>query len=192
MATTESRMDVIKYKDVYLEYFEHQYNRTRSNERCVELSLAQLFLKMNKDLVEIGAVTPYYFEDYEHEVYDLTDDHVRAINDDGNNVDIKGKNVLCISTIEHFGEDTKKYEESIEFLNKVMKESKRYLITFPLGFNKVLDKYVEHNVKASYITRNKIFRDEWEVKDYKLLDDEDKKYNTYACANTICVIENFL
>lgn len=181
----------MNYKNKDIKYFDHPYNTTRQNERTVEVPLAKLFLESHLDLIEIGCVTPYYFTRYDHKVYDLTDGHLRAINLDALTLDVKGKNVLSISTIEHFGED-EVTSDSVKFLDRVMKESKKYLITFPLGINKKLDEYVAKNIDCSYLSRKESNRDLWEVKEYKDLSDFDKKYGSYHKGGTIAVIENFL
>lgn len=43
-----------------LEYFTHDYNYTRANERCVEVALAKTFIEKHPQFTEIGAVMHYY------------------------------------------------------------------------------------------------------------------------------------
>ena len=52
---------MFKFEGKEFEYFHHEHNRTRINERAVELPLVEYFLNEYPDCVEIGAVSPYYF-----------------------------------------------------------------------------------------------------------------------------------
>lgn len=178
-------------------YEDHIHNATRDNERGVELALGKKFLEENDNVVEVGAVTPYYFKDYTHPVFDLEDRHPRAVNKDASGMDFTDKCVLSISTVEHFR------DRSVSFIEDIKRTAKKYLITFPLGYNEridpnqMLDKWVldpKNNVRfMSRIdpsSREDIDKDNWIEKDS--LNDVDKKYGTYQWANTIAVIENSL
>ena len=103
-----------------------------------------------RSVIEIGAVTPYYFKDDKiTEVVDPTDPHNRVTAKKSLfECDLKGKNVLSISTIEHIG--TQEYgmaEEKnvIDAIEKITSESESCLITAPLGYNKTLDDWVKNN-----------------------------------------------
>ena len=126
-----------------LTYFYHTYNSTISNERCVEVSLGMEFVKKNPNFIEVGAVLPYYGIDAKRiiDCFDPKGDDEKRLSE----CDIRGENVLCISTLEHFG--TSEYGnkkrsnlEALAGLLQIITTSKNYLITIPLGFNKELDK----------------------------------------------------
>lgn len=128
-----------------LNYFYHHYNYTTCNERCVEVALAIDFSKRYSDYIEIGAVLPYY-EPYAKKAkrvidcFDPKGDDERRLSE----CDIRGENVICISTLEHFG--TNEYEnkklsklEGLAGLLQIITTAKNYFITIPLGLNKNLD-----------------------------------------------------
>lgn len=180
-------MKTFIYKGKEYEYIDRNHNATRDNERGVELALAKEFLSLYDNILEIGAVSPYYFEEYTHPVYDLTDRHSKAIEKDGRTNTSK-YNVLSISTIEHFDKG------AIEFLENLPKEGNKYLITCPLGINKELDEYaIKHARFMSRIdptTREDFPKDNWIEK--TVLTEIDKKYGTYQWANTLAIFENSL
>ena len=122
------------------------------NERGIELALASDFIhQFNGDIVEVGAVTPYYLGNTNHPVVDPYDPWEGCIKQDGEIYDFTGKNVLCISTVEHFG--TADYgnkdidaEKPKRFLEKLHKEAVSYLITWPIASNRELDLYINNNI----------------------------------------------
>jgi len=136
---------IIKPED----YFIHRHNKTGRNERCVELPLAFRFLDMfkGKKLYEIGAVTPYYRKP-EHIVIDPTD-KMASRRQFSQDIDYKGLNVLSISTIEHMGRGDYNLDVNEQLciveLKRMYQDSLNCLITFPVGYNKILDKYVKDN-----------------------------------------------
>lgn len=73
-------------------------------ERCLEIAIAKIWLKKNaKNIIEIGAVTLYYFKII-HDVCDPADSHQNVnLKTSMFDIDLVGKNVLSISTIEHIG-----------------------------------------------------------------------------------------
>lgn len=134
--------------------FEHPFNcgytETRMTERSVELAIAKRFIDDNDSLVEIGAVTPYYFhEDKIQEIVDPTDVHYRVSKKSLFDCNLTGKNVLSISTVEHIGtSDFGMHEKqtSIDAVNKIRDEAEHYLITVPFGYNRILDNWVMDNL----------------------------------------------
>ena len=61
-------------------------------------------------------------------------------------LDLRGKNVLCISTLEHistgeYGVNINTDESPLKGLKKIVQESKECFITFPVGACKELDEY---------------------------------------------------
>lgn len=137
------------------ELFEHSFNcgyvDTRMTERSVELALAKEWLNCcSGDVTEVGAVTPYYFYDNRiTEVVDPTDLHSRVSRKKSLfECDFKGKNILSISTVEHVGtHDYGMSEEKnvIDAIAKIVEEAKSFLITAPLGYNKLLDDWIRRN-----------------------------------------------
>jgi len=128
-----------------LDYFYHPYNFTKWNERCVELALAINFCERFSEYTEIGAVLPYYapYTKKAKRVIDCFDPK----GDDGRRLsecDIRDENIVCISTLEHFGTDeygNKKFSklEGLAGLLQIMTTAKNYFITIPLGKNENLD-----------------------------------------------------
>lgn len=140
--------------------FEHSYNcgyiSARMTERSVELALAKKWVNdCCGNIIEIGAVTPYYFyDDKITEVIDPTDIHKRAISKSLFDCDLNGKNVLSISTVEHIGTSDFGMHESynvIDAVEKILKESVSCLITAPLGYNNMFDNWVEENQGGSMV-----------------------------------------
>lgn len=137
--------------------YEHPYNcgytEERMTERSVELALAMEWLgKCEGEVTEIGAVTPYYFYcDKIKDIIDPTDVHKR-VNQRKSlfDADLKGGggNILSISTVEHVGlsdygmREEKNAPNAVE---KILQESKKCLITAPLGYNPLLDEWVRDN-----------------------------------------------
>jgi len=186
---------IINYADKYIN---HNLQKT---ERLVELALAEIFLKkygFYENLIEIGCVTPYYFN-VNHKVYDLTDKHPLNQKINAKSVDTKYKYVLSISTIEHFNIvgyniSNDNFLDPTEWLTITMSNSSGFLITFPMGFNKILDSFIlESNMITSFLSRlNR--SNKWIQKNKSELNDEDMSYDfSYTtCANTIAIIENTL
>lgn len=126
-----------------LTYFYHTYNSTISNERCVEVALGMEFIRKYPDFIEVGAVLPYYGIRGNKiiDCFDPEGDDEKRLSE----CDIRNQNVLCISTLEHFGTSEYGNEkmsnlEGLAGLLQIMTTSKNYLITIPLGVNKELDK----------------------------------------------------
>lgn len=168
------------------------YNTPGQNERTIELPLAEYFLNKFSDtnIIEIGAVTPYYF-DTSHKIIDLFDPYKFVERIDARNYHYFNSNVLSISTIEHIGngEFHNKVDDSAFILiNRITKEANNYLITIPLGYNEKLESAIEKSNLNYIILERKSTANEWklnEVKSFKF------KYNfPYNNANAICVITN--
>ncbi|MBD5492115.1 MAG: hypothetical protein HDR16_08390 [Lachnospiraceae bacterium] len=146
---TDFSLEGKKYK-----LFEHPYNcgyaSTRMTERSVELALAKAYIEQcSGKIVEIGAVTPYYFyDDKIVEVIDPTDRHKRAIHKSIFDCDLTDKNVLSISTVEHIGTTDfgmHEVENAVDAIEKILREASSCLITAPFGYNSILDEWVVKN-----------------------------------------------
>ena len=187
------------FKRKVLELFEHPYNcfytDERMTERGVELALAIEWLKQtdkNAEIIEVGAVTPYYITDERiKEIVDPSDKHPRvSCKKSIFDVDLNGKNVLSISTIEHVGTGQYGVEEkrsAIDALNKILREADTCLITIPYGFNPKLDNWLISNFdfeKMTVLVRN--LDNSW--KELESLDSiDDYQYDIWA--NALVIIE---
>ena len=116
-------------------HFIHRYNAFyppyRMTERTVELALADIFLRANRGrhIVEIGAVTPYYWPD---------------------RVQPTDETILSISTFEHIGSgeyglapDAAATQQAID---KLLGCGCDFLMTYPAGYNPALDAYMRSTV----------------------------------------------
>jgi hypothetical protein len=120
-----------------------------ATERCVELALADAWLRDGpaEGLVEIGAVTPYYWPRRVAVVVDPFDPHP-AVTDRRSlfDIDLAGRHVLSISTLEHVGTgdygSTEPPELAAEAFRKVFAEAGDFLITVPVGYNPRTDAFV--------------------------------------------------
>jgi len=143
------------------EYFCHPYNNARINERTIEVVLGLRYLQEHPDLFEVGATLPYYVKT-KHEVIDPWD-AMATQKVDAAKSNFLSKNVLSISSVEHFGlsqygKEKVNPRKSIEFMEMLIEVSKGFLITFPTGFNKILDAWVSQSSTKmqviSYVKRS--------------------------------------
>lgn len=177
--------------------FEHPFNcfycNSRMTERSVEISLADEWIKnIDGEIVEIGAVTPYYYN-YKNitSIIDPTDSHFKVtIRKSMFDVNLDKKNILSISTIEHIGTlDYGMNEQitAIDALNKILTSAKRYFITFPYGYNFLLDNWVNKNRdKVSILVRN--VNNEW--KELSMNSIIETEYLEHMYANGIVILSN--
>lgn len=136
----------------------HDCKSRRMTERALELSfLLDELEKWNMEshvnpIVEVGAVTPYVFPGLIKDIVDAADPHTlvnRKV--DLFECDFHNQNVVSISTIEHVGTGEyglEKRSGAPEALEKIYNESKHCFITWPIGYNIVLDKFVYENYKS--------------------------------------------
>lgn len=155
----------MKLNNINFEYFRHSYNETWTNERYIEVPIGIYFLnKFKLNCIEIGAVMPYYgyLSKIIIDPYDSFDGCLRI-----NALDYSyiSENVLSISTIEHFKIDERNRtdKDSIFMLNKIIQEASNYLITWPVGYNLILDNYVEQSDIKYKILRRINYDNEWEI-----------------------------
>lgn len=150
--------------------FYHGYNcgwPPYVSERCVELALADAWLTAvgASPVVELGAVTPYYWPHRVHRVIDPFDPHPGVT--DGKSlfdVDLTGQSVLSISTLEHIGTGDYGSSEGPELgpaaFRKVFEESPRFLVTVPSGYNPRMDDFlfgggkVPADVSVGFVVRD--------------------------------------
>jgi hypothetical protein len=183
------------YKYNILNYCINSHNtRGELTERVVEIPLLDLYLRSVDNPIEIGCVSPYYWKT-DHEIYDLTDNHPACKNINAKNIDFTNRNVVSISTIEHFNMEnydinSEEYIDPIEYLQKIILLSKKYFISFPLGYNPSLTEYA---LNQSDITINFLARvnNAWIQTDKSSLTIEQLTYNKHIWyANSIAIVEN--
>lgn len=143
------------------------YNKsftTLDNERCIEIALGVRYKEKVKNMVEVGAVLPYYV-DSNHIVIDPADK--KSTHKIGaEEYDYTDKNVLSISTIEHIGRleyglTNEDKDLAFNVLETILQSCKSCLISWPIGFNKILDsqvKNVSHELNHFFYKRN---NDRW-------------------------------
>jgi hypothetical protein len=174
-------------------YFRHPYNDTSINERIVEIPLGEFFINnFGYGVTEVGAVMGYYGFNC-GEVIDSHDPLPSAIKANAvYDIDYSNKNVLSISTIEHF--KSNEYNnvtdnDSIVFLEKILKQAKNYLISWPLGYNLTLDEYAKDKRDLQYFIMQRVSADNKWVKmtnpHFQHLYD-----SPFPKANGICCVTN--
>jgi hypothetical protein len=177
------------------EYFYHPYNGTVNNERCIEIPLAERYIKtLEDDIIEIGAVSPYYREN-KHKVYDPYDTHPKSTKLHAEALNIKSKNILSISTIEHFGNTrgfgcnfiTDEKFASQNFLEKLVEEAASFFVSVPIHAHPIFDIYIKQNLKKfnwfSYVKRQQ-FPPIWELCENESCFNH-KYASPFECANAV-------
>jgi len=121
------------------------------------------------------------------DIIDPTDIHKRVnLKKSVFECDLRGKNVLSISTVEHIGLSDYGMCETlncVDAINKILAESKMCLITAPLGYNEMLDNWVRVNAENPMVTLMKReINNHWiEIEKY-----EEIKYSSlWACGLVI-------
>jgi SAM-dependent methyltransferase len=142
------------FQGVDYPYWLSWYNKTWKNERSVEIALLHnvLFNEGLKvvDVLEVGNVFQHYFE-FPHIIIDKYEKGNKVINQDFLKMSKRELPdmfdfVFSISTFEHVGEDTKQPELSLEAIKKaksLLKVGGQLFFTFPIGWNKTLDKQIK-------------------------------------------------
>jgi hypothetical protein len=146
--------DSFNYQGQTLAYNQSNYNNTSCNERHIEISLANYYLKEFKatKILELGAVLVHY-QPISWDVIDKFERGDNIIKQDIIDYFPSPKYNLClsISTLEHIGMDDdfvdpNKIQSVITHLKKhVLKPQGKAIFTFPLGYNPYLDKFVYSN-----------------------------------------------
>ena len=148
-------MNTFQYKldGGWYTYFSHHLNcgnpGSPRTERTAELALADYWLNAVDGVCEVGAVSPYYWPDRVQNVIDPGDNHPSVTSRTSLfDHDFTGRNVLCVSTIEHVGTGEYGVTEvrtAPEAIAKIVNEANKCLITVPFGWNRVLDQYLLSN-----------------------------------------------
>lgn len=144
----------LEFRGESLDYFYHAYNITWATERCVEVPLAQYFLRRCKGRVlEVGNVLSHYFGPL-HDVVDKFESGERVLNCDITEVRLPEKLdlILSISTFEHIGFDDdqaensgQKIKQAIEVCKGLLAPSGLLVFTVPFGYNREMDQMIRSN-----------------------------------------------
>lgn len=151
------------YRGERYQMFYHLYNLTHLNERCVELAIADAWLKgrSRSHGLEVGNVLSHYGPRY-HQVWDLYERRAWHQSEQVyENFDILNPPlvllsfdwVLSLSTIEHTADPPK----AIDILHGM---SQYGLVTFPTGVVPALDEWLEDGAPGSHYTVHTIVREQ--------------------------------
>ena len=139
----------------YYDYFNHPFNSTSVNERCIEIPIIMDYINQNKNkhILEVGHVLSYYF-DVKHDIVDKYEKTGKVINEDI--VDFcpekKYDLIISISTLEHIGwgpEEEKELDKclyALENMKELLKYDGKLIVTFPLGYNDNLDSLLKAGI----------------------------------------------
>jgi hypothetical protein len=166
-----TRIPAFTFRQRKYECFCHRYNcgfpPSRMTERALELAIADRWLEQveSERVIETGAVTPYYWPRRVSTVVDPYDPHP-LVTDRLTlfDMDLSNRDVLAISTLEHI--DVGDYgpvgtgETAVNAFQKICRESKRFLVTVPFGYNAAVDATLfapfpfPPDVSATYMVRS--------------------------------------
>lgn len=140
------------------QYFDHEYNNTRVNERSVEVPIILELLKEHegKSILEVGNVLSHY-TNVSHDIVDKYEEAESVINDDIADYSPKKKYdlIVSISTFEHVGwdefpRDAEKIPKSLQHLTTLLKKGGKIVFTVPIDINDFLDKAIhEHTLPVT-------------------------------------------
>ena len=147
----------------------------------------------NDNLTEVGCVMPHYGY-CEHPIIDLfSEDSPAGVvqNVDAEECDFSGKDVLCLSTVEHIGKSDYDNpdidpEKAIRILDKITNEANSFLITWGTRYHNELDAHVKNSLDKydwfGYIKKEEKL---WEYTgtDMKVWEQEFDKPYRYANGN---------
>lgn len=130
-------------------YFVHPYNHTWENERAIEIPVIFDLVRQVSDgtILEVGNVLSHY-KRINHTILDRYEHAIggKIINQDIAywKPEIQYDLIVSISTIEHIGWDEKprnpeKVLKAINNIRNLLSPKGKALISFPIGYNKVLD-----------------------------------------------------
>ena len=182
-------------------YFVHHHNcgwpPPVATERTVELAIADYWLNQVplNEIIEVGAVTPYYWPGRVSRVVDPADPSPfvterRLVSE----VDLTGASVLSISTYEHIGQEEYGMPAKPLLLeaaiNQLLTQAKRFLVTVPIGYNAHMDKIVFSSRMLDDVSMSFVVRHEDGASWSEVSDPESarQKYGRLG-ANTVCVFE---
>lgn len=161
------------------------------SERSIEMALADVFLATTprESVVEVGAVTPYYWPYRVKNIADPTDTHP-LVNIRANflDIDCTGKHILSLSTFEHIGAGDYGLPRdpalNIKAFEKLFREAASFLVTVPGGFNPPMDAYLltldakENNISTRALIR--VSGNQWEQRTNLSVADLKYQYGSYC------------
>lgn len=135
-------------------------NREAINNRAVEIGLIDWFAKkFDNQIIEIGDVGAGYEIFNNWDTLDPYGPYDKSIRKDVLDFDYKDRNVISVSTWEHFSEgayNNNDKDKPIKALKKVAAESKNYLIAFDIGADRYFEKWLEdqNDFKYTFMVRD--------------------------------------
>lgn len=140
------------------------------SERCVELAIADAWLSefRPEEVIEIGAVTPYYWPHRVATVVDPFDEHPLITDRRLLSEVTLDRPTLSISTFEHIGMgdygSLEKRDAVDQAFEKLFSEAKQFLVTVPVGYNSRVDEMlfqsgVPNDVSLDFVIRTE--RGDW-------------------------------
>ena len=168
-------------------------------ERSIELALADRWLShVYGPVIEIGAVTPYYWPKRVMRVVDPADPH-SLVTDRVSlfDIDTTALNVLCLSTLEHIGSG--EYDQPVDpkgptkALIHLTRNCVDYLITVPFGYHPDADASLFNNapsIPAKFMVRSTDTNDwrECSATEARVLPRSRSGMNRFAWANGLAVL----
>ena len=186
-----------------VEHFIHRTNTGyppyRMSERTIELALADRFLTRMREtrIVEVGAVTPYYWPERVATIVDPTDDHPAVTDhvgwEDWHPTD---ETILSISTFEHIGSgdyglapDPAEVEAAVA---KLLDSACPFLVTYPPGYHAAFDQHIRSLDLAAHGVGIKVWirptrGNDWQQIDYRELTPARETYGP-AWANVVAAL----
>ena len=160
MGRLRSLLTTFQFNGQTYHYFCHHYNATWCNERTVEVPIAWKFVRENagKEILELGNVLSHYFK-IAHMVVDKYEKAAGVINKDIMSLSTVKKYdaIVSVSTLEHIGydetpKDPNKIVKSVKKLHQLLKPGGKLFITFSVGYNPHLDKFLQqHKIAFDHI-----------------------------------------
>jgi hypothetical protein len=172
---------------------------SRMTERAIELALADRWLsQVSGPVIEIGAVTPYFWPSRVTRVVDPADEHP-LVTDRASlfDIDTTGLNVLCLSTLEHIGSG--EYGQPVfptgptKALAHLTANCRDYLFTTPFGYHPDVDASIFGEappVPTRYLARSPEGNDwrECSARDARVTPRSKSGMNHSAWANGLAVL----
>jgi hypothetical protein len=197
------------FEELELPYFVAAHNATWSNERALEIAIAQELMSQfdPSSVLEVGAVTRHYLPPHLRpsvtvDKYERSDDVVASDLFDFVSSEAKGfELILAISTLEHFGIDEHDFPEqpqraleAIRYLQDVLlSPSGRAVITVPLGYNASIDQLVSGLLDMPGVAVSHLYRRSGRFGGWNLSSERQPEEWTYGeeypTTNAVAVIE---
>lgn len=189
-----------QFGTIHVPHFIHSHNvyhpPYRMTERSIELAVADIYLnKYNREeVVEIGAVTPYYWPHRIPTIIDPSDKHrLVTVREEWHRVEICAKAILSISTFEHIGLPDYGLEPDVNRLKtgleKLLITKADFLITWSGGYNRILDQYARQlaDYCQLYVWQRNHIGNDWVWSNWRDLDFSSFCYGPFW-GNTLIMI----